>query len=141
MLEVFGQLVLATILGALVGLERRISRKEAGMRTFALISLGSALFSIISIMAWKNFPASAFNLAQIPSNIVIGAGFIGAGVIIFHKSHLTGLTTAAGLWASAAIGMAVGFGLYPLAVFTAFLVLVVFLFFWLIEERVVEKFK
>ncbi len=139
MLETFGQLFLATILGALVGLERQISKKEAGMRTFSLVSLGSALFTIISVLAWEKFPSSAFNLAQIPSNIIVGAGFIGAGVIIFHKSHLVGLTTAAGLWTSAAVGMAVGFKFYTLAIFTAFLMLLVFLFFWLIEERVVDK--
>lgn len=139
MLETFGQLFLATILGALVGLERQISKKEAGMRTFALISLGSAFFTMISVMAWEKFPSAAFNLAQIPSNIIVGAGFIGAGVVILHKSHLVGLTTAVGLWTSAAIGMAVGFKFYAVAIFTAFLMLVVFLFFWLIEERVVDK--
>lgn len=139
MLEILGQLILATILGALVGLERQLSKKEAGLRTFALVSLGSTLFTIISVMAWEKFPASNFSLSQIPSNIVVGAGFLGAGIIIFHRSHLVGLTTATGLWVSAAVGMAVGFKFYLLAVFASFLVLIIFLLLWLIEDKFIEK--
>ncbi len=139
MLEIFGQLVLATILGALVGLERQLSKKDAGMRTFALVSLGSALFTIISVMGWEKFSGPAFNISQIPSQIVIGVGFIGAGVIMFHHSHLVGLTTAAGLWVAAGIGMAVGFKFYWLSIFSAFLVFLIFVVFWLIEEKIAQK--
>jgi putative Mg2+ transporter-C (MgtC) family protein len=141
MFEFFGQLVLATILGAFVGLERELSKKAAGMRTFALVSLGAAFFTIISIMASEEFSNAKylFDVSRIPSQIVLGVGFIGAGLIIFHRSQLRGLTTAAGLWVAAAIGMAVGFRIYLLAVFTTFLVVLIFVAFWFIESRLVKK--
>jgi putative Mg2+ transporter-C (MgtC) family protein len=141
MIEIFGQLALATILGALVGLERELSKKAAGMRTFALVSLGAALFTIISIIASEKFSDAKylFDVSRIPSQIVLGVGFIGAGLIIFHRSQLRGLTTAAGLWVAAAIGMAVGFKIYLLAVFTTFLVVLIFVAFWFIESRLVKK--
>jgi len=139
MLEIFGQLVLATVLGALVGLERNISKKEAGLRTFALVSLGSALFTVISVLASEKFSGPNFNVSQIPSQIVIGVGFIGAGLIIFHGSHLKGLTTAAGLWAASAIGMAVGFKFYFLSIFTTVLVVLIFVVLWLFENKITKK--
>jgi len=140
-IEIFGQLVLATILGAFVGLERELSKKAAGMRTFALVSLGAAFFTIISIMASEKFSDAKylFDVSRIPSQIVLGVGFIGAGLIIFHRSQLRGLTTAAGLWVAAAIGMAVGFKIYLLAVFTTFLVVLIFVVFWFIENQLVKK--
>lgn len=141
MLEVFGQLVLATILGAFVGLERELSKKAAGLRTFALVSLGAAFFTIISIMVGGQFyhTDSLFDVSRIPSQIVLGVGFIGGGLIIFHHSQLRGLTTAAGLWVAAAIGMAVGFKIYLLAVFTTFLTVAVFIIFWFLENRLIRK--
>jgi len=141
MLDFFGQLVLATILGALVGLERELSKKAAGMRTFALVSLGAAFFTIISIIASEKFSATPylFEVSRIPSQIVLGVGFIGAGLIIFYRSQLRGLTTAAGLWVAAAIGMAVGFKIYTLAIFTAFLVVSIFIIFWFVENKLVKK--
>ncbi len=141
MLELFGQLVLATILGALVGLERELSKKAAGMRTFALVSLGAAFFTIISIIASEKFSDTKyfFEVSRIPSQVLLGVGFIGAGLIVFYRSQLRGLTTAAGLWVAAAIGMAVGFKIYLLAVFTTFLVVSIFVIFWFIENRLVRK--
>lgn len=139
--EIFGQLFLATILGALVGLERELSKKAAGMRTFALVSLGAAFFTIISIAASEKFAGAKyiFEVSRIPSQIVLGVGFIGAGLIVFYRSQLKGLTTAAGLWVAAAIGMAVGFKMYLLAIFVTFLVVLIFVLFWLIENRLVKK--
>jgi putative Mg2+ transporter-C (MgtC) family protein len=139
-MEIFGQLVLATVLGALVGLERQLSKKSAGMRTFALVSLGAAFFTIISILAGEKFSLELYNIALIPSQIVLGVGFIGAGLIIFHGSHLRGLTTAAGLWVSAAIGVSIGFGFYSLAIFATILIILVFVVFWFIEEKITKKF-
>jgi len=137
--EIFGQLALATILGALTGIERELAKKSAGMRTFALVSLGAAFFTIISTLAFEKFPGSNFDISKIPSQIVVGVGFIGGGLIIFYRSHLRGLTTAAGLWVAAAIGMAVGFKFYLLAIFTTFLTVLVFVLFWVIEEKIVRK--
>lgn len=139
MLEIFGQLVLATVLGAFIGLERELSKKAAGMRTFSLVSLGAAFFTIISSLALEKFSAAVFSVSLIPANIVVGIGFLGAGVIIFHRSQLHGLTTAAGLWVASAIGMAVGFKFYSLAVFTTILVIFVFAVFMFIEERVIRR--
>ena len=138
-LEIFGQLALATILGALTGIERELAKKSAGMRTFALVSLGAAFFTIISTLAFEKIPGSNFDISKIPSQIVVGVGFIGGGLIIFYRSHLRGLTTAAGLWVAAAIGMAVGFKFYLLAIFTTFLTVLVFVLFWVIEEKIVRK--
>jgi len=111
------------------------------MRTFALVSLGAAFFTIISIIASEKFSATPylFEVSRIPSQIVLGVGFIGAGLIIFYHSQLRGLTTAAGLWVAAAIGMAVGFKIYTLAIFTAFLVVSIFIIFWFVENKLVKK--
>jgi len=139
--EIFIQLALATILGALTGLERELSKKAAGMRTFALVSLGAAFFTIISIVMTEKFSGTNyfFDISRIPAQIVLGVGFIGAGLIVFYHSQLRGLTTAAGLWVAAAIGMAVGFKLYLLAIFTTFLTILIFVVFWFIEEKIVRK--
>src|SRR3989344_3961118 len=129
--EFLGQLLLAAFLGALVGIERELAKKEVGMRTFAFVSLGSALFSIISIHALEFIPFSGiitFDPTRIAAQIVTGVGFIGAGVIIFNQSKLQGVTTAAGFWLAAAIGMAVGFGFYLLSIFATALSLIVLAF-------------
>ncbi|MEK9186638.1 MAG: MgtC/SapB family protein, partial [Patescibacteria group bacterium] len=122
-LEIFGQLLLATLLGSLIGLERKLARKGAGIRTFALVSLGACLFSLISILMGKSFSSiGSFDPSRIASQVVVGLGFIGAGMIIFEKSRgVRGLTTAAGMWVSGAIGMAVAFKFYSLAIFATIL--------------------
>lgn len=141
-LEFFFQLALAGLLGALVGIERELAGKTAGMRTFALVSLGSALFSIISLHALDaNVYVQQINFdpTRIAAQIVTGVGFIGAGLIIFNQSKLRGVTTAAGLWLAAAIGMAVGFRFYMVAIFTSFIALFIFVFLWQVEERFLKK--
>jgi len=138
--EVFWQLVLAVVLGSLIGFEREMAKKTAGIRTFALVALGAALFSVISKYAFKEFwGVPGFDPSRIASQVVVGIGFLGAGIIIFKESRLQGLTTAAGLWVSAAIGMAVGFRLYSIAVFTAFLTLAVLWVLWAVEYYIVRK--
>lgn len=141
-LEFFSQLFLAALLGALVGVERELSRKTAGMRTFALVSLGAAIFSIISHSAWQWTGVIALNFdpTRIAAQIITGVGFIGAGLIIFNESKLQGVTTAAGLWVAAAIGMAVGFKFYAIAVFASFLTLFIFVFLWTVEEKLLKHF-
>lgn len=138
--QVAGQLILAVILGAFIGLERQLAGKTAGVRTYALVSLGSALFSYMSKYGFMEFwGVSGFDPSRIASQVVVGVGFIGAGLIIFHSEQVRGLTTAAGLWVSAAIGMAVGFRLYPIAIFTTILVLVIFIILWIIEQKVMKR--
>lgn len=139
-MEQFIQLFLAIILGAAIGLERELARKTAGMRTFALVSLGACLFSIISKYAFKEFwGVPGFDPSRIASQVVVGIGFLGGGLIILRQEKLQGLTTAAGLWVSAAIGMAVGFSLYSIAVFTTILTILVFVLLWLIEHKLVKR--
>ncbi|MCX6781833.1 MAG: MgtC/SapB family protein [Candidatus Magasanikbacteria bacterium] len=114
-----GQVILAVILGGAVGWQREIRGKAAGARTYALVTGGSALFTILSISA---FPADP---ARVSAQIITGIGFLGAGAILHKESRIVGLTTAAGLWISAAIGMAVGLRYYFLAVVGTLVVLAV----------------
>ena len=138
-LEIFGQLALATFLGALIGVERELARKTAGMRTFALVALGSALFTIISQFAFASFVGTSFDPSRIASQVVVGIGFIGAGSIIFSQSRVRGLTTAAGLWVSAAIGMAVAYKMYAIAVFATLVTIFILVFLWFIEHKVLKN--
>ena len=142
-LDLVLRLVLAVIFGGLIGLEREFAKKTAGLKTFALVSLGSSLFTIISILVFQFVsdivPKNPLQLVTIPAAAVSGIGFIGAGLIIFHGSHVRGITTAAGLWVSAAVGMAVGFGFYEIAGFATFLTVIIFVLFWIIEEKLIRK--
>lgn len=140
--EIFWQLFLAVVLGGFLGLERAFAGKVAGLRTFALVSMGSALFVIISEIVARNYlGATNLDPLRMASQIVVGIGFIGAGLIIFHNRKLSGLTTAAGLWVSAGIGMAVGYKLYVIAVFVTILTLFVFTLMWLIEKKATRALK
>jgi len=114
------KLVLAIILGGIIGLERESLGKPAGTRTYALVALGSTLFTIMSISGFGN--ASTIDPTRIAGQIVVGIGFLGAGLIIFQKQHLEGMTTAAALWATAAVGMAIGIGWYIVACAAALLI-------------------
>lgn len=113
------QVVLAIILGAVIGWQREKIGKAAGARTYALVTAGSALFTILSVGAFPEDPA------RIAAQIVTGIGFLGAGAILHRESRIVGLTTAAGLWIAAAIGMAVGLGYYLLAIVSSLIILAV----------------
>lgn len=142
MMEVVFQLILATIFGALIGLERGIKRKEAGLQTYSLVTLGTCLFTIISFELFNIFFAKtgiSFDPSRIIMAIAVGIGFIGAGVIFRQASGVIGLTTAAGLWTVAAIGIAVGVKLYFLASFTTFLALFILAGLGLLEEKFLKK--
>ena len=105
------RLLLAGVMGGLIGLERELRAKEAGFRTHFIVALGSALFMIISQFAFSG----RFDAARVAAQVVSGIGFIGAGVIIFQKNVVRGVTTAAGLWVAAAIGLACGAGMFDVA--------------------------
>lgn len=117
MLEIhyLGQVLLALLLGGLLGWNRERDKKPAGLRTYALVSAGSALFTIISMHSFGDQP-------HIAAQIVTGIGFIGAGTILHKKDHVEGITTAAGLWMVAGIGMAVGVGYYVLSILSTVLI-------------------
>ena len=106
------RLFLGGMMGGLSGLEREFRAKEAGLRTHFIVALGSALFMIISQYAF----GGRYDAARVAAQVVSGIGFIGAGVIIFQKNVVRGVTTAAGLWVAAAIGLACGAGMYVVAV-------------------------
>ena len=113
------RLLLAGVLGAVIGLDREYRAKEAGFRTHFLVSLGSALFMIVSQYGFAGVLGAAgvgLDPSRVAAQIVSGIGFLGAGTIIFQKQFVRGLTTAAGMWATAGIGMAVGGGMYWLGV-------------------------
>jgi putative Mg2+ transporter-C (MgtC) family protein len=117
-----GRLTAGLVLGAVIGFERELHRQPAGFRTHALVALGSAMFTIISAYG---FAGSTVDPTRIAAQIVSGIGFIGAGTILQHRGNIRGLTTAASLWAVAAIGMAAGAGLLALALVGTLLILVV----------------
>lgn len=138
MFQTIIQLFLAVILGSFIGLERKYKGKEAGLKTYSLVALGTCLFTIISFSlsnSLVNNSSISFDPSRIIQAIATGIGFIGAGVIFRQQSGVVGLATAAGLWATAAIGVAVGSGFYFLAFFTTFLVVLILAGLGLLEEK------
>ena len=135
--EIILRLAVAVGLGLLIGLERVLVHKEAGMKTHALVSMGSALFIIISeLVALKYGNIAGFDPTRIASQVIVGIGFLGAGSIILQGNRLLGLTTASGLWVTAGIGMAAGFGFYSLAVIATVLVLFVLVMIYNFEKPI-----
>ena len=127
--EVVLRIVLAAALGGAIGLERELREREAGLRTHLLVSVGAALFTMVSAYAWTDWRFSneeglVFDPTRIAAQVVTGIGFLGAGAIIRQGLSVKGLTTAATLWVVAAIGMASGVGYYWAALVTTALVLV-----------------
>src|SRR5574344_2514798 len=119
-LDILIRLIAAMLLGGVIGIEREYRSKDAGFRTHFLVSLGSALFCIVS---QYGFGAEVKDASRVAAQVVSGIGFLGAGTIIFQKNVVRGLTTAAGLWVTAAIGLACGTGMYLPAVVTTAMVL------------------
>ena len=119
-LQLVIRLLVAGLLGALIGYERELRAKGAGVRTHVLVALGAALFMIISQNGFAG--AERFDAARVAAGVVTGIGFLGGGIIM-KKTHVSGLTTAAGLWVTGAIGMGAGCGLYLMAGVCTFLVL------------------
>jgi putative Mg2+ transporter-C (MgtC) family protein len=123
------RIFVAALLGGLIGLEREYRAKEAGFRTHFLVALGSALFMIVSAYGFSDVPmndmTTRWDVSRIAAQVVSGIGFIGAGTIIFRKQEnvVSGLTTAAGVWVTAAIGLACGGGMYVVATASTILVL------------------
>lgn len=133
----FLKLVLAMVLGGLIGTERAVLAKQAaGTRTFGLVSLGACLFIVTGSFVDHAY-IGFVNLEpmQIAGAVVTGIGFIGGGLIIFRGEALHGVTTAAGLWLAAAVGIAIGFGMYAVASFATLLTLIMFTGMWYVENR------
>lgn len=119
-LELTLRLSIALLLGGIIGIEREYRSKDAGFRTHFLVAMGSALFCIVS---QYGFGIDLKDSSRVAAQVVSGIGFLGAGTIIFQKNMVRGLTTAAGLWVTAAIGLACGTGMYLAATITTSMVL------------------
>lgn len=134
---IFAKLLLAMILGGIIGTERAVVAKQAaGTRTFGLVALATCLFISISNYVGTSY-LGVVNIQplQLAAGVVTGIGFLGAGLIIFRGDAVHGVTTAAGLWLVTAIGMAVGFGMYAVAIFATLLTLIMFTGMWYLENR------
>jgi putative Mg2+ transporter-C (MgtC) family protein len=130
------KLLLAVVVGGVIGLEREVRDKPAGFRTMILIAVGAALFTILS----QRMADAAGDPGRIAAQIVTGVGFLGAGAILRERRHVVGLTTAAAIWMVASLGMGAGMGAYRTTLVASLLVLVVLLAFarlerWLDERR------
>lgn len=135
-MDIITHLGVALVLGMIIGIERVWAHKTAGMRTYALVAMGSALFVLVSEeIVSKYIGLPGLNPTMIVSQIIVGVGFIGTGLIFTKENKLMGLTTATGLWVCAGIGMASGFGLYGLAFIATILTLFIFIVLWFIEEQ------
>lgn len=136
-IDIVLRLFVAVVLGMIIGTERVWAHKTAGMRTYALVAMGAALFVIISeALVFKYINVGGFDPTRIASQIVVGIGFLGAGSIMLQGSRLKGLTTASGLWVCAGIGMASGLGLFNIAIIATTLTLFIFIVLWFIEKRI-----
>ncbi len=138
-IDIVVRLLVATALGLLIGTEREIARKTAGMRTYALTALGSALFVIIAQEVSRDFVMlTNFDPLRVGSQVVVGLGFLCAGIIFLKDQKIKGLTTAAGVWVTGGIGMAAGYGLFTIAISSAVIVLFVFTILWYVERLIVR---
>ena len=135
-MDIVIKLLVAILCGVLIGIERVWAHKTVGMRTYALVAMGSALFVVVSeAMVQKYLGFTGMNPLHIVAQIVVGVGFLGTGLIFTHDSKLMGMTTATGLWVSAGIGMAAGFGLFQIAFIATILTLFIFVVLWVLEQR------
>jgi putative Mg2+ transporter-C (MgtC) family protein len=143
-LELVLRLVVAAVLGGLVGLERERLEWAAGMRTHALVSLGSALFMVVSIFGFSdilNEQHVILDPSRVAAHVASGIGFIGAGTIIFRREIVKGLTTAASIWAVAAVGLAVGGGMFLAAISATLLALALLVLARPVKQRLFPKRK
>jgi putative Mg2+ transporter-C (MgtC) family protein len=140
------RLALAAVLGGLIGVERELREREAGLRTHLLVALGSALFTIVGAYGFHAFLESGQSVVRadptrIAAQIVTGIGFLGAGAIIRQGLSVRGLTTAATLWVVAAVGLAAGAGYYSAAVITTALVLIALYPLRILAYRILRRFR
>jgi hypothetical protein len=137
LVELIGRLLLAGLLGALIGAERELRQKAAGLRTNTLIALGAALFTIVSLEMARGAPGA--DPARVAAQVVTGIGFLGAGAILRTGSSIHGLTTAATIWMNAAIGVAAGAGRYALATAGTLAALIVLVALYPLDRYLEER--
>ncbi len=139
--QIIFRLSLSVILSGLIGLERQIRRRTAGLRTHILVSLGSCLMMLTSLYVFDIYKdLTNVDPARIAANVITGIGFLGAGAILRDRGdRITGLTTAASLWVVAGIGLSVGIGFYSAALVTTVLTLIVLFFLRTAEKKILGK--
>lgn len=129
-LDLVLRILLAALLGGVIGLEREVNDHPAGLRTHIAVAMGAALFGVIGAYAWgafdtdRNATTYQMDVTRVASQVVVGVGFLGGGAILKYGATVKGLTTAASLWVTAAIGLAVAMGMYGVAVATTVAVLI-----------------
>jgi putative Mg2+ transporter-C (MgtC) family protein len=135
--EVVLRLLMAVACGGLIGIERERGDRPAGFRTYIMVSLGAALFTVLSLIA---FPDS--DPARIAAQIVVGIGFLGVGVIVVYGgTHVVGITTAATMWATAAVGMAAGAGFFLISLYSTGIILAVLVALPWVENKLIYRFR
>lgn len=140
--QIILQLAVALACGSIIGLEREHKKKEAGLQTYSLVTLGSCLFTIIGLQLFNFFadkPNVSFHPMQIILAVATGIGFLGGGVIVHREFRTEGLTTAAGLWMSAAIGVAAGAGLFALAILATIFTILILVVYGEIEQKFLKR--
>ena len=141
-LEMVIRLLLTLVLSGLVGLERQVHRRDAGLRTHILVALGSCLIMLTSLYVFDIYKEQvSLDPVRIAAGVVTGIGFLGAGTIIRSPDGVKGLTTAASLWVAAGIGLAVGVGFNKIAIYTTVLVLIVLHFLRYVESSLTKEGK
>lgn len=145
--DLVGRIGVAALLASVLGFERELKGQSAGLRTHILVAVGSCLFTVSGVYAaisWRTADeVLQIDVTRIPSQVVVGIGFLGGGAILRHGASIRGLTTAANLWVAAAIGLACGLGMLIAAGFVSVLVLVVLAGLkpvedWMVRRRVIE---
>ncbi len=139
-MQIIIRLTVALVLSGLIGLERQINRRTAGLRTHILVSVGSCLIMLTSLYVFDIYKKIAsLDPTRIAAGVITGIGFLGAGAIFRENDGIRGLTTAASIWVAAAIGLAVGCGFYTAAIFSTVLTLVALFFLRYAEDIMLRK--
>lgn len=132
------RLILSVFIGGVIGLEREIDHKVAGLRTHMLVSLGAAIVMITNQYIYESFPNADVDITRLGAQVISGIGFLGAGTILVISNHkISGLTTAAGLWTTAILSLSVGIGFYKLAIMGTSAVLFVTIFLKPFKRKIV----
>ncbi|MEQ6376582.1 MgtC/SapB family protein [Bacillaceae bacterium S4-13-58] len=137
------RIIIAALLGGIIGFERELNNHDAGLRTHILVAVGSCLMMLLSLFGFSPYLNDHENIrfdpARIPSYVISGIGFLGAGTIMVHGVTIRGLTTAASIWTVAGLGLIIGAGMYPAAILTTIVILLSLVFLNRIESVVTRK--
>lgn len=137
--EIIFRILISAVIGGLIGMEREVSNRPAGLRTHVLVTMGAALIMLISIDGFNEVGVGRSDPARMAAQVVSGIGFLGAGTIMVRKDRIDGLTTAASLWVSAGIGLGIGAGYYVGSIVTGIIVLLTLMSLGMFERKFLER--